>query len=110
MFRKIILKDFPGYKITNDAQLFSCWKLIRDKQTGRMKSIVTDVEKKLKPLNNIKRGCLMFTLKDYCGKVIAQIRKLFKEKRISQLELAKLFNVCGSNISLIISNKRWEHV
>ncbi len=45
-----------------------------------------------------------------CNKDILEIRSLYTNKRMSHREIALLFNVHKSLISLILSKKSWKHV
>ena len=41
---------------------------------------------------------------------VKEIKRLRREKNLSQSELAKIFGVTGCNISYILSGKTWGHV
>ena len=41
---------------------------------------------------------------------VLQIREIYLSKKLYQKEIARMFNVCPSLISYIISNKRWKHI
>jgi len=43
-------------------------------------------------------------------KQVLEIRHLYKIKKYNQRELAKMFGVCIPQISMIINNKRWNHI
>lgn len=42
--------------------------------------------------------------------IVRQIRSIYKTKKISQLKLAKLFNISETQIKRIIDKQSWKHV
>jgi len=42
-------------------------------------------------------------------KQIVEIKRLYSTGKYTQIYLAKLFDVCDSNICQIINNKTWKH-